>query len=44
MYNPFAHLGQGALILFLKDLCIFGALLSLSRALPASGRRTSPRP
>jgi uncharacterized membrane protein YphA (DoxX/SURF4 family) len=44
MYNPFAHLGQGALILFLKDLCIFGALLSLSRALPASGRRTSPHP
>ncbi len=33
MYNPFAHLGQGALILFLKDLCIFGALLSLSRHL-----------
>jgi putative oxidoreductase len=31
MYNPFAHLGQGALVLFLKDLCIFGALLSLSR-------------
>jgi putative oxidoreductase len=33
MYNPFAHLGQIALILFLKDLCIFGALLSLSRHL-----------
>ena len=33
MYNPLAHLGQGALILFLKDLCIFGALLSLSRHL-----------
>jgi putative oxidoreductase len=30
MYNPFAHLGEAALILFLKDLCIFGALLSLS--------------
>jgi uncharacterized membrane protein YphA (DoxX/SURF4 family) len=40
MYNPFAHLGQGALILFLKDLCIFGALLSLSRALPGTGWRT----
>jgi len=39
MYNPFAHLGQGALILFLKDLCIFGALLSLSRALPGTGWR-----
>jgi uncharacterized membrane protein YphA (DoxX/SURF4 family) len=37
MYNPFAHLGQGMLVLFLKDLCIFGALLSLSRALPGSG-------
>jgi putative oxidoreductase len=37
MYNPFAHLGQGALVLFLKDLCIFGALLSLSRALPDTG-------
>jgi putative oxidoreductase len=33
MYNPFAHLGQVALILFLKDVCIFGALLSLSRSL-----------
>jgi uncharacterized membrane protein YphA (DoxX/SURF4 family) len=39
MYNPFAHLGQGALILFLKDLCIFGALLSLSQALPGTGWR-----
>jgi len=39
MYNPFAHLGQGALVLFLKDLCIFGALLSLSRALPHTGWR-----
>jgi putative oxidoreductase len=37
MYNPFAHLGQVALILFLKDLCIFGALLSLSRALSGNG-------
>jgi putative oxidoreductase len=37
MYNPFAHLGQGALVLFLKDLCIFGALLSLSRTLPNRG-------
>jgi uncharacterized membrane protein YphA (DoxX/SURF4 family) len=37
MYNPFAHLGQGALVLFLKDLCIFGALLSLSRTLPNAG-------
>jgi hypothetical protein len=27
----------GALVLFLKDLCIFGALLSLSRTLPKRG-------
>ncbi len=39
MYNPFAHLGQPALTFFLKDLCIFGALLSLSRALPGTGWR-----
>ena len=39
MYNPFAHLGQPALPFFLKDLCIFGALLSLSRALPGTGWR-----
>jgi uncharacterized membrane protein YphA (DoxX/SURF4 family) len=44
MYNPFAHLGQGALILFLKDLCIFGALLSLSRSLQGSGWWRSSRP
>lgn len=37
MYTPFVGLGQAAFILFLKDLCIFGALLSLSRNLPASG-------
>lgn len=43
MYNPFAHLGQAALILFLKDLCIFGALLSLSRALPGTGWRNLGR-
>jgi uncharacterized membrane protein YphA (DoxX/SURF4 family) len=39
MYNPFAHLGQPALVLFLKDLCIFGALLSLSRSLKGTGWR-----
>jgi putative oxidoreductase len=33
MYNPFAGLGQAALILLFKDICIFGALLSLSRNL-----------
>jgi len=38
MYNPFAHLGQPALTFFLKDLCIFGALLSLSRALQDTKR------
>jgi putative oxidoreductase len=37
MYNPFAHLGQPALTFFLKDLCLFGALLSLSRALQGTG-------
>ncbi len=33
MYNPFAHLGYGALVLFLKDICICGALLALSQSL-----------
>ncbi|AEG51488.1 DoxX family protein [Sphingobium chlorophenolicum L-1] len=33
MYNPFAGLGYGALVLFLKDVCIFGALLTLSQSL-----------
>ena len=33
MYNPFAGLGYGALVLFLKDICIFGALLALSQTL-----------
>lgn len=37
MYNPFAHLGQVALIFFLKDLCIFGALLTLSVTLSGKG-------
>jgi uncharacterized membrane protein YphA (DoxX/SURF4 family) len=40
MYNPFAHLGTVSLIFFLKDLCIFGALLSLSRALQGTGWRS----
>jgi putative oxidoreductase len=39
MYTPFVGLGQISFILFLKDLCIFGALLSLSRNLPDSGWR-----
>lgn len=39
MYTPFVGLGQMAYILFLKDLCIFGALLSLSRNLPDTGWR-----
>lgn len=39
MYTPFSGLGQMSLILFLKDLCIFGALLSLSRNLPDTGWR-----
>ena len=37
MYNPFAHLGYVALVLFLKDICIFGALLTLSRSLSGAG-------
>lgn len=41
MYTPFAGLGQMSLILFLKDLCIAGALLSLSRNLPDTGWRPS---
>jgi uncharacterized membrane protein YphA (DoxX/SURF4 family) len=39
MYNPFIHLGQPAFTFFLKDLAIFGALLSLSRVLPGTGWR-----
>jgi putative oxidoreductase len=39
MYNPFAHLGTVSLIFFMKDLCIFGALLSLSRVLKGAGRK-----
>lgn len=41
MYTPFVGLGQMSLILFLKDLCIAGALLSLSRNLPDTGWRPS---
>jgi putative oxidoreductase len=43
MYNPFAHLGYTALVLFLKDICIFGALLALSRALSGDGWIRWPR-
>jgi putative oxidoreductase len=39
MYTPFVGLGQMSYILFLKDCCIFGALLSLSRNLPDTGWR-----
>ena len=41
MYTPFVGLGQMSFILFLKDLCIFGALLSLSRNLSDTGWRPS---
>jgi putative oxidoreductase len=43
MYNPFAHLGYTALVLLLKDICIFGALLALSRALSGDGWIRWPR-
>jgi putative oxidoreductase len=36
MYTPFSGLGFIPLVLFLKDLCIFGALLTLATTLPAS--------
>ena len=39
MYTPFIGLGRLALIFFVKDLAIFGALLSLSRNLPDNGWR-----
>lgn len=33
MYTPFTGLGFDKLVLFLKDFCIFGALLALSQSL-----------
>jgi uncharacterized membrane protein YphA (DoxX/SURF4 family) len=37
MYAPLGHPSVMSLILFLKDLCICGALLSLSRSLSGAG-------